>query len=128
MTLSQGTRDLHAAGVWAAAADADKTDPTDAGIARTRGWDQRYEQIDSGSYPERAVDNARSWEQESGIMDVLRAGVPAWDSTLDYAVTAAVRPFVTTPSGLWVALRSSGPGHGGSVNPDATRQTAWRMY
>ena len=126
MALSAGTRSLAAAGVWAE--DGDRQSAEDADVDRAQGWDQRYEQIDSGRLPERAVWNGRDWEQESALFDILLAGVPAWDPDVDYQPTDEAHCFVTTATGLHVSLRASGPGLGGPVDPDGDGQDAWRVY
>ena len=126
--LTTAFKALLSAGVWARAASADRTDPEDVGLDRATGWPLAYEQRGSGKRPEREVFNQRDHEIDSGLVDVANYGVLPWDGEVSYAHTAAAAVFVTTPTGLHVSLRSSGPAHGGAVNPDTGGQTAWRRY
>ena len=124
--VSQGTKDLVADGAWAR--NGTRRTPEAEGLTRDQGWTEDYEQLGTGSLPDRGVFNQQWFEQTSAIVDVVGMGVPVWDATLDYTVTDDAVPFVTTSSGLWRLESASGPGHGGAVDPEAEGQDAWRRY
>lgn len=102
----------------------DRQDPEDAGIDRADGWDVTYEQLGSGSFPERAVFNQLLRELTGFHADLIAQGVLAWDPHVDYLHPA----FTVTATGMHVSLRASGPAAGGAADPDAVGQTAWRRY
>lgn len=103
----------------------DREDPEDVGIARATGWPVSYEQIGSGSEPERTVFNQRFRELDGWASDRIRMGIPQWDIEVDYLHPA----FVTTSSGLHVTRSgNTGPTYGNATDPDADAQTVWRRY
>lgn len=103
----------------------DREDPEDVGIARTTGWPVSYEQIGSGSEPERTVFNQLLRELNGWASDRMRMGIGQWDIEVDYLHPA----FATTSSGLWTTNgANTGPTYGNATDPDADDQTAWRRY
>ena len=108
--------------LWASSGD--REDPEDVGLTRADGWTVAYEQIGSGSEPERAVFNQLFRELSGWAIDRLRQGIPSWDIEVDYIHPA----FTTTASGVWVSTADSGPGSGNATDPDDSGQTLWRRY
>ena len=128
MAISQATKDLLAAGIWASAPTANRTEPEILGLERARGWPLAYEQQDTGKVPEREVFNQRDFELDSAIRDCVHYGVLPWDPDIDYPHDETASAFVTTVTGLWRNTEPTGPSFGNSTDPDASGQTVWERY
>ena len=87
-----------------------------------------FEQIGSGSTPQRRVFNQRDYETDSGLVDIAAMGIPEWDVELDYTPASDAACFVTTSSGLWLTFTNTGPTYGNATDPETAGQTIWRRY
>ena len=125
--VSQPFKDILSDGAWARDGAFRET-PEDAGIDRGDGWTVAYEQIGSGSLPERDVFNQRDYELDSGLIDIAAMGVPEWDADLDYTPAADAACFVTTSTGLHVTRMNTGPTYSNATDPDTPNQQVWRRY
>ena len=89
------------------------------------GWTADYEQIGSGSEPERTV-----WNQ---LMREL-TGVRGRPSHHGYrhlgqrAVSYQHPAFAASDQGLHVSLENTGPNFGNATDPTEAGQTVWRLY
>ena len=108
--------------LWAE--DGDREEPETVGIDRARGWTVEYEQLNSGSEPERTVFNQLMRELCGWALTRIREGVGVWDGRVDYEHPA----FCATTAGLHVSLESSGPSYGNAADPTSDGQTVWRVY
>ena len=126
--VSQPYKDLIGNGAWARSNTANRQTPADAGLTRADGWTVAYEQIGSGSTPERRVFNQRDYETDSGLVDIAAMGIPEWDVDLDYTPASDAACFVTTDGGLWLTFTDTGPTYGNATDPDSSGQTVWRLY
>lgn len=126
--VSQPYKDLIADGVWARDVAANRETPADLGITRADGYDVAYEQIGSGSEPERTGWNQREYEWTAAMIDFANAGVPEWDTGVDYTPASDASCFVTTATGLHLTNTATGPATGNATDPDAQSQTIWRRY
>ena len=124
--VSQGYQDILDDGEWATSGDRDL--PGDVGITRADGWPVAYEQIGSGSTPERPIFNELMFETWSALIDIANTGVPAWDTDVDYTPATDAHCFVTTATGLWRTNTATGPGTGNATDPDAAGQTVWSFF
>ena len=126
--VSPAYKDLIADGAWSRSAASNRQTPAQLGITRANGYRIAYEQIGSGSEPERTGFNQREYEQTSALIDVAAMGVPAWDVAVDYTPATDAACFVTTPTGLHVTNTATGPSTGNATDPDSAGQTVWRRY
>ena len=124
MADTEAKKDL--TGAWASAEAADRTDPEDQGIDRREGFGVSYEQVGSGSAPERAVFNQKFREWDGLAIQGLRNGLPlSWDADVDYVLNA----FVKGEDGrIYVADEVTGPATGNPTDPLTDGQTVWRVY
>ena len=102
----------------------DREDPEEHGISRDRGWTADYEQIGSGSEPERTVWNQLMRELTGFAVDRLTMGIATWDSGVSYQHPA----FAASVQGLHVSLENTGPNFGNATDPTEAGQTVWRLY
>ena len=110
---------------WASASMAETEAPEDVGITRSTGYTLPYEQIGSGSEPERTVVNQLFRELNAWMTDNMRyGGVKPWDGDINYLQYARA----TVGRSKYYASVETGPVHGNSVNPTASGQTVWRLY
>lgn len=111
--------------LWASGATADRQDPEDVGITRTAGFNLPYEQIGSGSEPERTVFNQLFRELHGWMEENIRTGgVKPYDALIDYYQYARV----AVGASKYVALVANGPALGNTVSPTASGQQVWRIY
>ena len=107
--------------IWASDSTAERVDPEDVGITRTVGWPEAYEQIGSGSEPERLVWQQKSREWDGGFAERTRYGalIP-WDATINYY------QFARVGSGIhkYISTVATGPAHGNATDPATSGQSA----
>ena len=110
--------------LWAE--DGDREDPEDLGLDRAHGWPVAYEQIGSGSLPERVVFNQLLRELTGWARSVLSQGsILSWDVEVSYRASA----FVTAGGRVWVSSVPTGPATGNPINPeDDTNNDVWGVY
>ena len=113
------------AGVWASGPNADRGDPEDFGIDRSEGWDVAYEQIGSGSEPERLVFNQKMREWSGAFVDEMRRGIGLWDGLIDFPQYARV---IDSTGRKMLALIATGPRSGNVTDPTAPGQQIWREF
>ena len=126
--VSQQYKDLISDGIWAEDVDANRETPADLGLTREDGYPVAYEQIGSGSEPERTGWNQREYEFTSALIDFANGGVPAWDVEVDYTPASDAACFTTTATGLHLTTTNTGPTYGNATDPDAIGQAVWRRY
>ena len=118
--VSDGYKSLISDGAWSSNTG-NRATPESEGLTRADGWVVAYEQIGSGSTPEREVFNSREWEHTSALIDIAARGVPEWDAEVDYTPASDAACFVTTATGLHVTRMNTGPTYGNATDPDAMR-------
>lgn len=102
----------------------DRTDPDDASLnpvlVRTTGWPSTFS-ADSGETVRRRVINQIFRELTGVAVDVMREGVPLWDTDINYRQHA-----ITNRNGvLYRATVANGPATSNATDPEQVGQTVW---
>lgn len=107
------------------ALNGDRISPEELGLDPETGWDVSYEQVGSGSEPERELFNQLLCSLSAAFIDEMRSGIGVYDAEIDYPQYARV---IDSTGRKMVALAATGPASGNATDPVTPGQEVWREF